>query len=111
MANWKENITIKVRLPHQTQGGTIAWDWKEFKIDRDSCYYYGHCNDCLKWVCDNLYNGDEKLIIIGKAHYTRNRDWNFTTFKVQAGLAKRAEPYYRGYKFEEEYKVKVLSYN
>ena len=113
MANWKNKIVVEVKLPYTTQGCTLDYLTAKIEILQDSVSFSGHNKDTLRWKSEQSY-GDYRILISGKAVTAPKKKQKFvysvvcrtTTYKVTAFYT------YDGINNgNEQYKVKVISYN
>ena len=104
MANWKNNISVEVKLPYTTQGCTLGYLTAKLNITNEDIWFsdtYGLC-----WKAD-LSWGDYRILVIGKATTKDYKTCATTTYKVSAW------PTWDGMNKAEgkQYKCRVVSYS
>ncbi len=106
MANWNKSITLRVRLPYISQGCTLEYNDADIEVLADSVWFLSA--DSI-WKSEQHW-GDHHLLVIGKATPAGYEDGvflaNHTTHKVR--VYNTHDGFTPG---NEEYEVKVLSYN
>ena len=95
MANFRNEITLRVSFPYVTQGCTLGILNAEITVHADQIWLSGE-----KWKAYAPW-GNYPILVTGKATRKAN-----TTYKVKAFCSWDGM-----HESKEEYKVKVISYN
>ncbi len=105
MANWKNNISLEVKLPYITQGCTLDYLTANINISSEDIWFSGHDKDSLCWKAYISY-GNYPILVIGKATTKNGRDFSTTTYKISSWCS--CDGMTKG---KEQYRTKVLSYS